>query len=246
MFWPLSWLLMVLLVATWIHAMIARSFKDGPSAKLRGWGGVLVLIGTGTLALAARASVWTSRDRTLPDRLKIVDNVSLRPLAFILAVAAIGYGFSLLAIHATTSTPWAWHVSRTIFALLIAGGLFWAAANYAVVYGGRRADSIAARGFREYPSVILYSEMDLSLDDAGATTATIEESGTRYKYRTTGLRLVTTHGQVYVLIAPAGWTKQDPIVIVLTSTDGMRIQFASHPLRGSADARNRIPERAIH
>jgi hypothetical protein len=237
MFWPLVWLLIVLLVASWAHALISRPSRDWPSAKLRGRGGMLVLIGTGILALAVRASVWTSEDKTLPERLKIVDNVSLRPLAFILAVAAIGYGLSLLAIHATFSNPWAWHVSRLVFALLIAGGLFWAAANYAVVYGGRRADSVAAGGFREYPSVILYSEMDLSLDDAGATTAKIDETGMRYRYRTTGLHLVTTHGQVYVLIAPAGWTKQDPIVIVLTSTEGMRIQFARQPLQRSPNAR---------
>jgi hypothetical protein len=225
MFWPLVWLLVALLAAAWTHALVVRATEHGTSTRVRDYASALTIVGAIMLALAMRASFWTGKQPVIPARLTTVDTVSLRPVAFMLAISAIAYGVYLLPIRSAAPTSWLWQVSLLCVALLLAGGLFWAVANYALAFGERRADAVIRGGFREYRSVVIYSERDLTLEDAGATTVRTDGMDVRYRYRTSGFRLVTTHEQVYVLIAPAGWTEQDPIVVVLNSAEDFRIQF---------------------
>jgi hypothetical protein len=70
--------------------------------------------------------------------------------------------------------------------------------------------------------VTVFSTERLAVYGTGVTVETIAQTGSRYRYRYAGLRLLTRSDGRYLLL-PVGWRKGRDQVFVLPDTDQIRI-----------------------
>lgn len=118
--------------------------------------------------------------------------------------------------------------SRLFVAVLSLGSLalLWSVGTYADYIGIRVAEQIRA-SLPTASNVVVFSASNLSLAGPGVTVARIAAPDALYRFRYSGLRLLTSSGEQYFLL-PAGWRPGTGSVIVLPVTSGgasTRVEF---------------------
>ena len=221
---PLGTLLVVGLAAVWLHSVAAGWLASDRRLELLR--GIAVALAVAGLALFARgvagvALPWLSRSDFL-----------VTPICLGLGATLGAYGRWLwlrrrevLGDGRDAIRPgWAGTASLVLVVLLVVVALFWATTNYARAYGRGRAAEFA-RVLAVRPGVVVYSADRLFLQGPGVVETTLPaERHTSYRYRYSGLRLLTeSRGRLFLL--PAGWTRTDGSAIVLTSSDKLRMEF---------------------
>jgi hypothetical protein len=97
-------------------------------------------------------------------------------------------------------------------------GLLWAVSNYAQRIGEQVALGLAT-SLHDRPAVILYSADRLSLAGTGVDVTTVDQEGSKYRFRYSGLVSLIHNPDRYLLI-PVDWQKgQDAVFIIPTGND---------------------------
>ena len=199
-------------------------------------------------------SVGDSRDSSTSDQGKHLQMVASVTSALGLAMVVIGaLGLANLLPLATVSSPLivpcvialgvflvrlSYNLSRTPFAArmrtsftsrtvtwtLMLLMLFWLAALIAQQRGDAIGANIAADP-RRSPAVAIYAETNLKLEGSGVRTTDITSPNSKYRFRHSGLRLLTKAGDTYILL-PEGWRSahSDRVILMVDSSD-VRVEF---------------------
>jgi len=224
---PLGLLLIVALLALWVHVAVSRRLAARPNAAgtgLRVLWLVLVVVGLGLLAVgvAGLAGVRFIAARFL------VKNLSLA-FAVVLLAYAVQLGGRLHTLHeggpAHAALPRG--VARVAMGLcvaLVVLSLFSATEEYAGALGRGLAYSMAVT-LESRSGVIVYSPRDLHIDAPGVTRTTLAGKDSAYRYRYAGLRLFIRTNNRYFLL-PATWSAADSDVMIVLPDDGtLRFEF---------------------
>jgi len=120
-------------------------------------------------------------------------------------------------------TPWQRTASRALVWALLAVCAFWSVAVYARISGLRDGNRVADR-IPHGLQVVVYSPDGLGLRDDGIQVRRIDDAGSRYRYRYSGLRLLQHTGGRLVL-APRAWSIHHGRIIVLPDDDSLRFEY---------------------
>lgn len=229
MLWPMIIGLVLAALWTWAHGLVARTLVDKRRRPLLrrlslavGLLGVLCFI-TGLVG----GRVGNPYD-SLAHEL-------LTPLGLAAGTALVSYAGhvyrrarSLPQSSPTVGGPeprWLRPAGLGLVAVLITINLLWAISYYADALGRGDGYQLAARHFSDRPAVIVYSTKRLFLDPFGGVPETpLGGKDAAYQFRYANLRLLVRSGGKYFLV-PSGWSTTDPIVIVLSDNDTMRVEF---------------------
>jgi len=154
------------------------------------------------------------------------------PLLLISAVALLGYPRYLQSLRSTargsTHTDPDSAQTRTravVLAALGALGVLWWLALYADQVGEREAvDSVAT--LQDQPEVIIYSTDRIALAGPGVIVGDVQQTGSKYRYQYSGLRLLVQTGTQYILV-PAEWQKGRDKVFLVPINDSVRLDMIS-------------------
>jgi hypothetical protein len=111
---------------------------------------------------------------------------------------------------------------RLSVVVLVAAGLFTAAANYATVEGVRLAAAMPGQ-LRQLPGVVVYSADPLHLDAPGVVAGVVGRDDER-QHRYSGLRLLESTGGTYFLVSD-GWTREHGVILTLKHDASVRLEF---------------------
>jgi hypothetical protein len=220
---PVGTLLVVGLVGLWVHGMMTSWLAAGWLPRLRATAVVLGIVG---LALFARGVAGVAVPRLS------LDDLLVTPVCLGLGAVLGAYGRwlwlrqrALQDDHGNATSP-RWHgvVNLLLVAMLVVLSLFWATSDYARAYGRGRAVAYA-RQLAVRPGVVVYSADRLFLHGPGVREEALPaEQHTSYRYRYSGLRLLTeSRGRLFLL--PQGWIRTDGAAIVLAGSDKVRVEF---------------------
>lgn len=227
MFRPVVALLLAVVASVWLHWFLLTLSARRGAVWIRGPAGVLIGLGIAALVLTVASPLWSREGPGWFKPLREAGDVSLRPVAFMVAVAAFAYGVYLLRLitdRRRAVPAWLDITSLVVVVLIFVGGLFWGMGNYAYARGLQSAEEMAGEGFKQLATVVVYSEQDLLLDAPGVHTADVWVPGARYRYRTTGLRLLISYEDRFVLL-PDGWSRQERVVVLLDRDGQIRFEF---------------------
>lgn len=223
-FFPLALILLIALLALWLHSLIVTQLQRAerlPFLRRVAWAMAFLAFVLLTLGIVELA-------RGLPFRTHYL----FPPLTLGLGVAALAYSVYLqqrLADAASDQSeagagpPWLALASVTLVAILIVLSVFWAMAEYAQAVGRGRAQWLA-QGLARLPGAVLYSKQRLLIGAAGITEEAIGDAGSLYGFRYTGLRLLLHSGGKYFLL-PEQWTPANGVAVVLPDRDDLRLEF---------------------
>jgi hypothetical protein len=107
--------------------------------------------------------------------------------------------------------------------LLVGLSLFWTANDYSAAVGRARAREFITE-LSSQPSVILYSELSLSLDGPGVREIQCADQEAGYRFRYDGLKLVLQSDNQYVLL-PEAWTSDSGKAILMPRKDTLRLEL---------------------
>ncbi|MDG4824999.1 hypothetical protein O7635_24385 [Asanoa sp. WMMD1127] len=209
---PLLTALLVLLIIGHVvfDVVLPRRWRVGISpSRLRRYARVAKGAAFGCAVLAVVGSLPPANNRySLPAGLT---------MAVLLAIAARGLETRVLGRDPWTR-PRRWMV--TLLLLLL---MFWNTERVALFLGEQFAADYKARP-EQFPAIVLYSKDDLRIDADGVVAEPpVGEPGS-YRYRYTGLRVMESVADRYVLINPE-WTGGNGRVYVITHSDAIRVEF---------------------
>ena len=153
------------------------------------------------------------------------------PLILILAVSVLGYSGHLRSLRrvALVGTQKKYQSSvetRIRFFLLIALGILgvlWWVTLYAAQVGQQKAVETVAN-LRYEPEVFIYSSERMAIAGPGIAVNEIQEAGSKYRYRYTGLRLLVQAGGKYALL-PVGWKSGRDSVFLIPVDSTIRLDI---------------------
>jgi hypothetical protein len=154
------------------------------------------------------------------------------PLVLAVAVAVAAYGAWL--VRATSRQhqvipPWQRALRGLLTGAVITMALFWQMSNYAGVVGRGYVQQLA-NSANDLPRVWAYSSVPLGIEAPGVTEELLTEEavaeGDTPRYRTSGLRLLTSSGGRLFLLHD-GWTPASGTVVLLPDDGEIRWQFAN-------------------
>ena len=218
---PLGGLLVLLLLATGLHAVVSGWLDAGVhQTTLRRAGNVLVLLGGAGVGRGLVGVVFPEVARTEP--------VATSPLSLGLGVMAVAYGWYLRRQTAEEEATdrlgsiWSRRAVLTFTVGLITLSLFWATSSFAGAYGRGRAMDLADRLSSDRPAVVLDTTERLFADYRGVEETELPaEEGQRFRYRYYGFRLlVQAEGRMFLV--PEQWRFEDGTTLVLTANDDVR------------------------
>ena len=226
-FWPLTLLLVGMLLALAAHAG-AKKLADTKHVHL-----LLVLAACGLVAgasliiFAVLGVVWRPRAG---------GGAVLTPAAFAVGIPVAAY--ALFLAFSVASKPGASHLDPLPRAeLWLIAGLFcvftfWTVGNYANFRGRTLAERTATH-LNRLPSVIVYSRQRIYLEGWGVEETALNGSNAAYHFRYTGLKLLARAGNRSFLL-PNGWCRTDRnqtchhngVAFVLQDDPALRLDFA--------------------
>ncbi|MEV0891648.1 hypothetical protein [Promicromonospora sp. NPDC050262] len=123
--------------------------------------------------------------------------------------------------------PASWAVAEwAAVIMLVSVGLFWAVGDLSAEVGSQRAKEVI-RALPSWPSVVLYSDQKLILDNNGVIETACPGANGAFVYRYDGLTLITQEGG-QLLLLPRTWTANEGTVIVMSKTDSLRLEFSTN------------------
>ena len=141
-----------------------------------------------------------------------------------LMMAAIAVLHRTTTSFGTRGTRMWFRLAAVLSVTLIIVSLFWGTTLYAKARG-RGLGIELEKGLEQLPSVVLYSETPLGLDEPTSERA-IDGREPRYRYRYDELRLLLRSSDTYFLL-PDGWKHDDGAVIVLHDGPEIRLEFTA-------------------
>jgi hypothetical protein len=153
------------------------------------------------------------------------------PLMLISAVGLLGYSGYLQSLRRGVlgrgqGDPDESSQTRTQSVVLVALGVLgvlWWLTLYAVQVGEREAvDSVAT--LQDQPEAIIYSSDRIALAGPGVVVDEIQQAGSKYRYRYSGLRLLIQTGTRYILV-PVDWQKGRDSVFLVPGSDSVRLDI---------------------
>ena len=111
----------------------------------------------------------------------------------------------------------------TLVFVLIIVSLFAAVGDWAYAIGTKRATGVAEH-LTDRPGVVLYSKQRLQIDAVGVRVITVGDADSAYRFRYSGLKLLTRSGGKYFLL-PAHWSRSEGVAIVLPDGNDLRFEF---------------------
>ncbi len=137
---------------------------------------------------------------------------SLRPVA-LRKKQEIGSGSSQIRTRAAA-----------LVAIIILGILWWISLYAAQV--GRREALDSAATLLTSPAIMIYSSERIALAGPGVVVDEIQQTGSKYHYRYSGLRLLVQTRDRYILV-PVGWRAGRESVLLVPVGDTMRLDTIS-------------------
>ncbi|MGH2723749.1 MAG: hypothetical protein ACRDI0_05695 [Actinomycetota bacterium] len=116
-----------------------------------------------------------------------------------------------------------WSAGLALVWLVIALSVFWSVSEYAKALGRGRAQQLEI-GLGRQPSVVVYAERDLHLDEAGVRKERLRGPDSAYRFRYSGLTFLVRSGGKYFLV-PESWTRGGGGVIALPDDEALRVEF---------------------
>jgi hypothetical protein len=203
LFFPIVLLLLIglglLRLDPWLRS------RGAAAAAILRWAWLLVPIGL-VLVLVARP----------------IGNVLL-PLLVMLAIGGVAYG-GLLARRSRGDTSPSSGVGVILVGALLTATLFWQTERLAQVGGDALAEDLKQHVADRLPPVTLLSAERMQIDAFGVDEATLEGSGSAYRYRYDGLYLLQRSGDKYFLLTD-GWESDSGRLLVLTDNESIRLEF---------------------
>lgn len=154
------------------------------------------------------------------------------PLSLMLSASVLGYIVHVRStypdVFAATMPPWRTASSRAYCLTLLALGLIaglWVVSVYADDVGTRRATNAVAQ-LSTRPGIVIYSTERIALNGPGIDVREIAQSGAKYHYQYTGLRLLVRVPDKFLLL-PASWQHGRDRVLFLRDDDSVRIDIAA-------------------
>jgi hypothetical protein len=163
-----------------------------------------------------------------PDRIGRLFGLTL-PLILVCAVGILGYSGKIRLVQLATlkgkredSSGGSQTRTRAVVLVTVSiVGILWWISLYAAQVGTREAlDSVTTIPNR--PEIILYSSERIALAGPGVIADEIQQAGSKYRYRYSGLRLLIQTGGRYIL-APVGWRKGQDSIFLVPVSDTMRL-----------------------
>jgi hypothetical protein len=154
------------------------------------------------------------------------------PLALVAAAILLAYGEHLRPRRAGGASG----VPVRVVALLVTLGLLgtiWAIALYAQQLG-REAALTSEASLSSDPEVVLYSTERLAIAGSGVQSDSLTMDGSRFRFRYSGLRLLTRTAGKYVLL-PAGWQPGRDSVFFIADNDSIRADVFTNPAPGEVE-----------
>lgn len=230
-FVPLAVVLLAGLLLLWAHGAVLRHVELHPHRPL--WSRL-----AGGLAVTGAAScvfgVMAYADPYPSDLVQV-----LIPLSLLLGVGMLSYA-GLIERHRRHGTdadsppppvppgPMAGPgLSVILVSVLLAVGLVWVVANYAVVKGRQEARFIEGQ-LAFLPGVVVYSAKGLHITAPGVQETTFPEPESAFGFRYEGLKLLFHSGGTYFLV-PESWSTNNGTTVVLRQNDSLRLEFIRPP-----------------
>jgi hypothetical protein len=229
MLWPLILGLVLAALWTWVHGLVVRVLADGRRRPLvRRLSMVVGGVGVACFVTGLVAPSVGNPSDSLVHEL-------LTPLGLAAGAALVGYAGHL---YRRAGTPpqanppagageprWLRQAGLGLVAVLVTINLLWAVTYFADALGRGDGYRLAAAQFGDRPAVVVYSTKRLFLDPfGGVQESPLPDKDNAYRFRYANLRLLTRAGGKYFLV-PNGWSTADPVVIVLSDNDTIRIEF---------------------
>ena len=230
MFWPLSLLVLAVVLGFLLHLALMRTLpRSKPSTQL--W--VPILIGVVGLVV-----LWQGVAAPFEIPRAIAEYGFTPPQIFMAAGTALisyaGYLWDRLRVPARQRRPWVetspWAARGLVVfpILLVLLFIFWAVSDYAAAYGRTHAKELEGR-LDERSSVTVYSAKRLYLDDSGDGSSDsgvhedpLPDRDGAYRYRYQGLRLLARSNGRYFLL-PGNWSPAHPFTIIQRDSETIRV-----------------------
>jgi hypothetical protein len=204
-----------------VHLVIARAVQEGHHRRLID--GTLLLLGLAWLLVPGISALFSWR---FPEAGFVVF-----PLSFAAGILLTCYGnylrtqLQMVRTGAAADRPPSWHTSLTVtfVAVVVTLSLFWGVSNYATIVGTNLGRRLAA----ELPyrtQVVVYSPKRLEITAPDVKEEPLSRADSAFRFRYTGLRLLDHIGGHYFLVSD-GWTPRYGVVITLSDTDPVRLEF---------------------
>jgi hypothetical protein len=186
-----------------------------------------VFVSTAPFIGAALAAIVLVR-LFFPDEIGWPRGLAL-PLMLVSAVGLLGYSGNLRSLRHSAlgrkreDRPFGSQARIRAVVLVVLGllGILWWLTLYANQVGQRIAvDSVA--GLQNAPEIIIYSSDRIAISGPGIAVDEIRQTGSKYRYRYSGLRLLVQAGGKYVLI-PVGWNKGHDSVFLIQIDGTIRL-----------------------
>lgn len=228
LFWPLSVLVLVGLLAVEADAEVDRMLQVGlHRSALRRLPLLLASVGGLFLAVALLRR---------QGYLVFGYHPVLTPALFSLGTAGLSYGAQLrrqiLEAEQGSRSQDRSHRSKSrgslTFSLawvLLLLGVFWTLGNWASVEGWHSAQELS-RNLASQPGVVIHSKEALAIDGPGVHLDVSTEPNAAYHYTYTGLRLLVRSAGRFFLV-PDGWTPHAAAAVVVPESDGMRVDYTT-------------------
>jgi hypothetical protein len=227
--WPLIMGLVLAALWIWVHGMVVRTLVDEHRRALVR----RLSLAVGGLGVACFVTGFVApRVGNLYESLV---HELLTPLGFAVGAALVGYAVHVYrrtgnrplasATSGALEPRWLGRAGLGLVAILVTINLLWAITYFADALGRGDAYRLAARHFSDQPAVVVYSTKRLFLDPFGGVEETsLGGKNAAYQFRYSRLRLLIRSGGKYFLV-PSGYSTADPIVIVLSDNDAVRVEF---------------------
>jgi hypothetical protein len=188
-----------------------------------------VFVSTAPLLGAVLAAVVLAR-LLFPNQIVWPRGLAL-PLMLMLTVGLLGYSGHLRSLrcsmlgrkredHHFGSRA---QIQAVVLVALGVLGVLWLLTIYAAQAGERLAVN-SARTLRGQPEIIIYTTDRIAIAGSGITVDEIQQAGSRYRYRYSGLRLLVQAGGRYILI-PTDWKKGRDSVLLVPADNTIRLDI---------------------
>jgi hypothetical protein len=227
--WPLILGLVLTALWLWAHGLVVRALVDERRRALAR----RLSVGLGVLGAACFVTGFVAPRVGNPYE-SLVHEL-LTPLGFAVGAVLVGYAGHVYQrtrtrpLDSVTSSGlvprWLGRAGLGLVAVLVTINLLWAITYFADALGRGDGYRLAARHFSDQPAAVIYSTKRLFLDPFGGVDETsLGDKDAAYKFRYSNLRLLIRSGGKYFLV-PSGYSTADPVVIVLSDNDAVRVEF---------------------
>ena len=215
LFLPLSAILLLLLIVTFLHSTCAGWLsRNSGDARRPLVSGPLALLGFGLAVAGAGNLAGSGRPHFGAPLLLATGTVMICYAADVYGGRGGGKSTTATRVHT---------VRWVLLCCIMAAALFWSVGDWADAVGRGRARSLAEQlSFR--PAAILFSKQPLHLGSEQVIVTEIADAGDAFRFRYTGLRVLLWSAGKYFLLSE-GWAPGEGHAIVLKDDDTIRVEF---------------------